>query len=228
VPFCDIIVLLRAMITSRDILNLGCYKSDVNKWVMWLVVFLGFMDCMVLSLSCDLRIITWVWCYAYVRVNVISWVRLLNVLFDNLMSLCDGTLFPMHDAMVSTSLAICDSHVLNVGSVLPCLKSFGGIKCYVRFSVPRNLVVTLSSVWSSGKGSSSPVWSSGRGLVQVLYLLACVKQWGGERWFTLFWLVASKVPDVRCIDFFTHNSLRNKGDSLIVIVRHIEPSVQEN
>jgi len=52
----------------------------------------------------------------------------------------------MHDAMVSTSLAICDSHVLNVGSVLPCLKSFGGIKCYVRFFVPRNLVVTLSLV----------------------------------------------------------------------------------
>jgi len=32
VPFCDIIGLLKkAMITSRDIQNLGCYKSGVNK-----------------------------------------------------------------------------------------------------------------------------------------------------------------------------------------------------
>jgi len=36
----------------------------------------------------------------------------------------------------------------------------------------------------------------------------------GKDVFTLFWLVASLVPDVRCIDVFTHNSLRNKGDSL--------------
>jgi len=58
-------------------------------------------------------------------------------------------------------------------------------------------------------------------LVRVLYSLACVKQWGGERCFTLFRLVGSIVPDVRCIDVFTHNSLRNKGDSLTTIVRHI-------
>jgi len=72
-------------------------------------------------------------------------------------------------------------------------------------------------VWSSGKGSSSPVWSSGRGLVRVLYSLACVKQWGRDRCFTLFRLVASIVPGVRCIDVFTHNSLRNKGDSLATL-----------
>jgi len=46
--------------------------------------------------------------------NVITWVRCLNDLFDNLMSLCYGTLFLMHDVVVSTMLAICNSHVLNV------------------------------------------------------------------------------------------------------------------
>ena len=59
----------------------------------------------------------------------------------------------------------------------------------------------------------------------MLYSLACVKKWGGERCFTLFRLVTGIVPDVRCIDVFTHNSLRNKGDSLAVIVGHIEPSI---
>jgi len=78
--------------------------------------------------------------------NVISWVRCLNVLFDNLMSLCYGALFHMHVAVVSTLLAICNSHVLNVRSVLPCLKIFGGIKWCVRFSVPRNPMVTPSPV----------------------------------------------------------------------------------
>jgi len=43
-------------------------------------------------------------------------------------------------------LAICNSHVLHVGSVLPCLKALGGIKCCVRFFVPRNPVKTLSPV----------------------------------------------------------------------------------
>ena len=62
----------------------------------------------------------------------------------------------------------------------------------------------------------------------MLYPLVCVKQWGGERCFTLFWLVASIVPDVRCIDVLTHNSLRNKGDSLVAIVGHIKPYVLGN
>jgi len=97
------------------------------------------------------------------------------------------------------------------------LRTLGGIKCCVRFSVPRNPMKSLS-----------PVWSSGRGLVWVLYPLTYVKQWGGERCFTLFRLVVSIVPDVRCIDVFTHNSLRNKGDSLVAIVGHIEPSVLGN
>ena len=189
--------------------------------------YICFHGLHVWSLSSGLRIITWVWCYACVWMNVIRWVGCLNILFGKLMGF-DETLFPMHDVVVSTLLAICNSHVLNIGNVLPCLKSLGGIKCCVRFSVPRNLVVTLSPMWSSGKGSSSPMWSSGRGLVLVLYPLACVKQWGGERCFTLFQLVASIVPDVRCINVFTHNSLRNKGDSLAVIVGHIEPSVLGN
>ena len=62
----------------------------------------------------------------------------------------------------------------------------------------------------------------------MLYPLAYVKQWGGERCFTLFQLVASIVLDVRCINVFTHNSLRNKGDSLAAIVGHIEPPVLGN
>ena len=51
----------------------------------------------------------------------------------------------------------------------------------------------------------------------MLYPLAFVKQWGEDRCFTLFRLVASIVPDVRCIDVFTHNSLRDKGDCLVVL-----------
>jgi len=65
-------------------------------------------------------------------------------------------------------LKIYNSHLLHVGSVLPCLKTLGEIKCRVRFSVPRDPMNTLSPVWSSGKGSSSLVWSIGRGLVRVL------------------------------------------------------------
>jgi len=86
-------------------------------------------------------------------------------------------------------------------------------------------LMTLSLVWSSGKGSFSLVWSSGRGLVRVLYFLTCSKQWGEERWFALFRLVASIVLGVRCINVFTNNSLRNKGDSLAAIAGHLEPSI---
>ena len=43
--------------------------------------------------------------------------------------------------------------------------------------------------------------------------------------FHLISACCSIVPDVRCIDVFTHNSLRNKGDSLAVIVGHIEQSI---
>ena len=59
----------------------------------------------------------------------------------------------------------------------------------------------------------------------MLYSLACVKQWGGERCLSLFWLIASIVPGVQCINLFSHNSLRNKGDSLAAIVGHIEPYI---
>jgi len=144
------------------------------------------------------------------------------------MGLYYGTLFPMHDMVLSTLLAIWNSHVLSVGSVLPCLKAFVGMKCCVRFSISRNPVKTFLPVWSSGKRSSSPVWSSGRGLVRVLYPLTCLKQLEWERCFTLFRLVASIVPDVWCINVFTHNSLTNKGDNLAAIVGHIEPSVLGN
>jgi len=130
---------------------------------------------------------------------------------------CFETLIFKHDVMVCIWLAIRNLQVLHVESILFCLKALGGIKCCVRFSVPRNPVKTLSPVWSSGKGSSLLVWSSGRGLVQVLYPIACVKQWGGDRCFTLFRLVASIVLDVRCINVFTHNSLRDKGDNLAAL-----------
>ena len=59
----------------------------------------------------------------------------------------------------------------------------------------------------------------------MFYSLACVKQLGGDRCFTLFRLVASIVPGVGCINVVTHNSLRNKGDSLTTIVGHVEPSI---
>jgi len=74
-----------------------------------------------------------------------SFVGFMNVLFDKLMCLYYG-LFPMHDVMVYILLAICNYHGLHVGSVLPCLKALGGIKCCVRFFVPRNPVKTLSPV----------------------------------------------------------------------------------
>jgi len=77
--------------------------------------------------------------------NVTQWVHYMNVLFDKLMGLYYG-LFPMHNVMVYILLAICNSHGLHIGSVLPCLKALGGIKCCVRISVPRNLVKTLSLV----------------------------------------------------------------------------------
>jgi len=49
------------------------------------------------------------------------------------------------------------------------------------------------------------------------------EQCGEERCFALFRLVASIVSGVRCIDVFTHKSLRNEGDILIAIVGHIKP-----
>jgi len=61
------------------------------------------------------------------------------------MGLCYGTLFSMFDVMVYV-LAICNSDVLHVESVLPYLKALIGIGCCVRFSVPRNPVKTLSPV----------------------------------------------------------------------------------
>jgi len=60
--------------------------------------------------------------------NVISWVCCVNVLFNNVISLCYGTLFPMHDVIVCILLAICNSDVLHVESVMPGLKPLGGIK----------------------------------------------------------------------------------------------------
>jgi len=41
----------------------------------------------------------------------------MNVLFDKLIGLCYGTLFPMHDVVVCSLVAICNPHVLHAGSV---------------------------------------------------------------------------------------------------------------
>ena len=111
-------------------------------------------------------LITWIRCGIWILFSLWTWVA-------------------MHEVVVSTLLPICDFYVLYVGSVCLAWRALGGIKCCVRFSVPRSPVETLSPVWINGKGSSSPVWSSGRGLVRVFYPLACVKQWGGERCFHL-------------------------------------------
>jgi len=92
--------------------------------------------------------------------NLTRLVHCMNALFDKLMGLCYGTYFPMHDVMVYILLAIFNSHGLYVGSVLPCLKTLGGIKCCVRFSIPRNPVKTFACV-KQWKG----------------VLFACVKQW---------------------------------------------------
>jgi len=59
--------------------------------------------------------------------NVIRWIRCINILFDKLMGLCYETLFPMHGAVVSISLAICNFHVCHIESILFCLKTLGGI-----------------------------------------------------------------------------------------------------
>ena len=58
----------------------------------------------------------------------------------------NGTLFFMHDVVVSTLLAIYNSHVLHVRSVLSCSKNLCEIKCCVRFCVPRDPVMTLLPV----------------------------------------------------------------------------------
>jgi len=170
-------------------------KAVIHGWrVTWInglcdwCFFLVCMGCMVWSLSVDLRIISWVWCYACVGMNVIRWVHCLNVLFDKLTGLCYGTLYfqawcggvyllwnYFYAWCGGVLLAIGNSLVLYVGSVCLAWRALGGIKYCVRFFVPRNPVKTLSLVCSSGNGSSSPVWSSGRGLVWVLYPLSCVK-----------------------------------------------------
>ena len=49
--------------------------------------------------------------------NVTHWICCMNVLFDKLIGLCYGTLFPMHDVVVCSLVAICNPHVLHAGSV---------------------------------------------------------------------------------------------------------------
>jgi len=126
-----------------------------------------------------LRIVTCVRCYACVRMNVICWVRCINVLFDKLMGLCYGTLFPMHDAVVSISLAICNSHVLNIGSVLSCWELLVELSVVWGFSYlgaqwrlfrlceavergPLRLCEAVVEDWFECC-TLSPVWSSGEG-----------------------------------------------------------------
>jgi len=120
-------------------------------WVAWLC-----------SLSGGLSVILY-----YVWMNVTHWVYCMNILFDKLTGLCYGTLYFQawcggvyllwnycYAWCGGVLLAIDNSNVLYVGSVCLAWRALGGIKCCVRFFVPRNLVKTLSLVWSSGKGSS--------------------------------------------------------------------------
>ena len=51
---------------------------------------------------------------------------------------------------------------------------------------------------------------------------------GRGKMFHLISACCEYSADVRCIDVFTHDSLRNKGDSLAAIVGHIELSVLGN
>ena len=53
----------------------------------------------------------------------------------------------------------------------------------------------------------------------MLYPLAYVKQWGGERCFLLISARCEYSARCGCIDVFTHNSLRDKGDSLTALSR---------
>jgi len=64
---------------------------------------------------------------------------------DVMVCMCYGTIV-MHNVVVCILLAIYNYDVVHVESVLPFLKTLGGTKCCVRFSVPRNSVVTLSFV----------------------------------------------------------------------------------
>jgi len=51
-----------------------------------------------------------------------------------------------HDVIVCILLANCNSDGLHVESVILDLKPLGGIKCCVRFSVPRNSMKNISPV----------------------------------------------------------------------------------
>ncbi|QCD89449.1 hypothetical protein DEO72_LG4g393 [Vigna unguiculata] len=111
------------------------------------------------------------------------------------------------------------SNVCTFTGIHPSLRLWNSVSFSLEVWVLRTLKGGLRIDWC-GFGSSSLCRDengSGRGLVRVLYPLACVKQWGRDRCFTLFRLVASLVPDVQCIDVFTHNSLRNKGESLAAL-----------
>jgi len=166
---CGLALLLDLYSMMVILLNVSySYSCNVNAMSFaWL-----YFSCMVMELKWWLGIIVVV---VYIGLEIINRVCCMNVLFDKSMALCYGTLFPMLDVVACILLAIYKFSCVACWECFALLRTLGGIKYCVRFSVPRNLVKTLSHVWSSGKGFCSPVWSSGRGLVRVLYPLACVK-----------------------------------------------------
>jgi len=155
----------------------------------WLFLLLYFSLCCGAWESCVWRNHMLEWCVLYYVIflyafNVCSWTFFRGALYENVRMMgCFGAWMIKLWVFLGVSLwnfippcmvwwcvlglKIYNSHVLHVKSVLPDLKTLGEIKCCVRFSVPRDLVKTLS-----------PLWNSGRELVWVLSedSLTCVKQ----------------------------------------------------
>jgi len=141
----------------------------------------------------------------------------LNVLVSKLMGCWWNFIFPCVMWWWVLCWQYTNSHVLYVGSVLPCWE----------------LLVELSVVW--GFSYLGTQWRLFRlceavergplrlckvvveDLFECCTLLHVWSSGEGKDVFTLFRLVTSIVPDVRCIDVFTHNSLRDKGDSLATL-----------
>ena len=101
-------------------------------WPCLIWITYVFMGCMVWSLSGGLRIINWVWCYVCVRMNVIRWVRYLNILFGKLIGF-DETLFSKHDVMACILLAIYKFSCVPCWECFALLRTLGRIKYCVRF-----------------------------------------------------------------------------------------------
>ena len=145
---------------------------------MWLVIFSWFVWLAWLcSLNIGLRILIWLWCYI-----VFEWMSLVGFIVW-MYYLISWWVYVMVYFPCMWWCIFCWQYVILMGCIMGvfCLvETLGGIKCCVRFSVPRNPVKTLLPVWRSGKGylvlceavvedwfeccTLSPEWSSGEGV----------------------------------------------------------------